>query len=259
MRQIAFRGKSITSDKENSMKQIVFRGKTVTSDDIIRAFECFDKDLRSKFRKWITYAVKYNEQVYPPKQIMRLATGLSNVGWGGRYINSYFEKLGFTIVTLDEKPVISDTPDTDISESSENTDISDDSENEEAISLKQDELENFLVYNLGQLENSLKLYEKNGITGQQYDTKSVGKIDLLAIDKNQDFVVIKLKAGEADHQACGEIQFCMSWVKENLAVSKKVRGIIIADDFTRHAVYAAKLVPDLHLKKYEIIFKFKDV
>ena len=250
MRQIAFRGKSITSDKENFMKQIYFRGKTVTSDDVIRAFECFDKD-QAKCRRWGTYAVKYNEKLYPPKDIMRIVMKQSNVGSGGDRINSCFEELGFTIITLpDEKNLIPDMPDTD---------ISDESENEEAISVKQDELENFLVSNLGQIENSLRLYEKNGITGQQYDTKSVGKIDLLAIDKNQDFVVIKLKAGEADQQACGEIQIYMSWVKENLAVSKKVRGIIIADDFTLHAVYAARMVPDLQLKKYQIIFKFTDV
>jgi len=250
MRQIAFRGKSITSDKENFMKQINFRRKTITSDDVIKAFECFDKD-QAKCRRWGTYAVKYNEKLYPPKDIMRIVMKQSNVGGGGYYINSRFEELGFTIITLtDEKNLIPDMPDTD---------ISDDSENEEAISLEEDNLENFLVSNLGQIENSLRLYEKDGLTGQQYDTKSVGKIDLLAIDKNQDFVVIKLKAGEADQQVCGEIQVYMSWVKENLAVSKKVRGIIIADDFTLRAVYAARMVHDLYLKKYQVSFKFTDV
>ncbi|MCI0564117.1 MAG: hypothetical protein MN733_37045 [Nitrososphaera sp.] len=47
-------------------------------------------------------------------------------------------------------------------------------------------------------------------------------------------------------------------VKENLAGQKKVRGIVIASDFTERLVYAVKVVPDLSLKRYQISFKFTD-
>ena len=116
-------------------------------------------------------------------------------------------------------------------------------------------MENSLITNLEQLEKGLQLYRNNGVNGQQFDTKVAGRIDLLAIDANSNFVVIELKADEADRQVCGQIQAYMGWVKENLAGDKKVRGIIIANDFTVRAVYAAKVVPDLSLKKYQINFK----
>lgn len=91
------------------------------------------------------------------------------------------------------------------------------------------------------------------------DTKVAGRIDLLAIDAQGDFVVVELKAEEADRQVCGQIQAYMGWVKENLAGDKKVRGIVIANAFTTRAIYAAKVVPNLSLKKYQISFKFADI
>ena len=59
-----------------------------------------------------------------------------------------------------------------------------------------------------------------------------------------------------EDEVCGQIQAYMGWAKDNLAGDKKVRGIIIASDFTVRAVYAAKVVPDLSLKKYQISFRF---
>ena len=114
------------------------------------------------------------------------------------------------------------------------------------------------VANLEQLETGLRLYTEGGITGQQVDTKVAGRIDLLAVDRNSDLVVLELKAEEADRQVCGQIQAYMGWVKENLAGEKKVRGIIVASDFTVRAIYAAKVVPGLSLKKYQISFRFAD-
>jgi hypothetical protein len=63
---------------------------------------------------------------------------------------------------------------------------------------------------------------------------------------------------EADRQVLGQIQAYMGWVKENLAGDKKVRGMIIASDFSVRAVYGAKVVPNLSLKKYVVSFRFTD-
>jgi len=57
---------------------------------------------------------------------------------------------------------------------------------------------------------------------------------------------------------CGQIQAYMGWVKENLAGSRKVRGIIIAHEFTEKARLASRVVPTLSLKKYRMNFSFVD-
>lgn len=230
------------------MKQITYRGNTFTYDDVLHAMQRFDDDFRRSFpeKRWVTYAIRHNDRIYPPKQIMRLITGLTKVGSGGKQLNARFEDLGFNIIILDENEVAA--PEGDLVE---------DAETEIAFSLEYD-LENSLIANLEQLETGLQLYTEGGIVGQQVDTKVAGRIDLLAVDRSGDIVVIELKAAEADRQVCGQIQAYMGWVKENLAGEKRVRGIIVASDFTVRAIYAAKVVPGLSLKKYLISFKFAD-
>lgn len=225
------------------MKKTVYRGTTVTDDDVLRAFELFDKQYRSSFpeKRWVTYAIDYNGRLYPPKQIMRIATN-GEVGGGGMPINSRFEELGFKVVTLDENKPAPDVV----------------AEEETALSLEYD-LENSLINNLEQLEKGLRLYQEGNITGQQVDAKTAGRIDLLTVDATGNLVVIELKAGEADRQVCGQILGYMGWVRDNLARKRDVRGIIVANDFTERCVYAAKVVPGLCLKKYQVSFRFSDI
>ena len=204
------------------MNETTFRGKVITYDQVIQAMERFDHELRATFpkRMWVTYAVEYNNQLYPPKTIIRLVTG-GSVPSGGKPVNSKFEDLGFKVVLIDEPiPPPVNSPD------------SDDEAVETALALEYD-LENSLVGNLGQLEKGLQLFQENGLIGQQVDAKPAGRIDLLSVDANGDLVVIELKAGEADRQVAGQIQAYMGWVKENLAKERSVRGIIVASDFTK--------------------------
>ena len=88
--------------------------------------------------------------------------------------------------------------------------------------------------------------------------KAAGRIDLLAVDSQQNLVVVEIKAGDADRQVCGQIQAYMGWVKANLAGQRGVRGIIVAHEFTERAKLAAMVVPDLSLKKYRVNFVFAD-
>ena len=81
----------------------------------------------------------------------------------------------------------------------------------------------------------------------------------MAIDKNNNYVVIELKVGTANYHVIGQILSYISLVRRNIADKKEVRGIIIADDFDRKLRYAASEVPNISLKKYEIHFTFKDV
>jgi len=228
------------------MKHTIYRGKTITHDEVIEAMKQFDKEGRNTFAPghWRRYAVEHNGNLYPPKELLRLVTGLP-VDGGGREVNAKFEGLGFKVPELE-----SDSPPT-VERAVEDA-------IETAFSLEVD-LEKSLVGNLDQLEKGLKLYRADGFVGQQLVAKPAGIIDLLATDSNGDLVVIELKAGEADRQVCGQIQAYMGWVKSNLASGKKVRGVIVASEFTDKLKLAVTVVPDLALKKYQISFKFSEV
>lgn len=128
---------------------------------------------------------------------------------------------------------------------------------EATISLERD-LEQYLIRDLNQIEDGLRLYSSKGISGQQFNTE-VGRLDILAVDKNDDFVVIELKAGTANYTAIGQILGYTGWIKQNLSKGKKVRGIIIADDFDKRVKYASMDLTNITLKKYEVSFKIKDV
>ena len=128
---------------------------------------------------------------------------------------------------------------------------------EAVISLERD-LEEYIIRNLNQIESGLELYTNEGITGRQFNTE-VGRIDILALDRNSNFVVIELKAGVANYSVVGQILGYISWVRQNLAEGKEVRGIIIADDFDKKLKYASSEIANILLKRYEVNFTFKDI
>jgi len=226
-------------------------GVKITRDDVLHAMERFDANLRATYPsgKWKKYAVQHDEKKYPPKDLLRMATDLDKVPGGGSPINKHFEALGFTVDFIDGNRPIAPV------------DAGSNDEDETLISLEVD-IENALVSNLNQLEPGLGLYREDDKTGQQYqisfDGKKKGRIDILAVSEVGDFVVIEIKAGEADRDACGQIQGYMGWVKQHMAKNQTVRGIVVANNFTIRAIYAAKVVPNLCLKKCQINFTFSD-
>jgi hypothetical protein len=127
-----------------------------------------------------------------------------------------------------------------------------------SLSIERD-LEECLIQNLGMLESGLSLYRDGDVDGRQLDTGAVGIIDLLAIDKAGGFVVIELKAGRAADSVCGQILGYISWVRKELAAGKKVRGTIVASEFSDRLRYAADAVGSLSLIRYNIAFNFSDV
>ncbi|MCL4325670.1 MAG: endonuclease NucS [Candidatus Thermoplasmatota archaeon] len=136
-------------------------------------------------------------------------------------------------------------------------DVDSDEDIEATISLEKD-LEEYIIRNLNQIENGLELYSKKGITGRQFST-DVGRMDILAIDKDGNFLVIELKAGTARYSVIGQILGYISWVRQNISQGRGVRGIIIADDFDKKLKYASSEIPNIFLKKYEVTFTLKDV
>lgn len=128
---------------------------------------------------------------------------------------------------------------------------------ETTITLERD-LEEYIVRNINQIEDGLRLFEKEGINGRQYNT-DVGRVDLLATDINNEYLVIELKAGVANYSVVGQILAYIREVRRNIAKGKGVRGIIIADDFDNKLMSAISEVPHVSLKKYRVNFTFEDV
>ncbi len=127
-----------------------------------------------------------------------------------------------------------------------------------SLSLERD-IERSLLQDLTQLGNGLRLYDANGKSGEQFDTGAVGRLDILAVDDKSDLVVIELKAGRADDRVCGQILRYIGWVRASLANGQRVRGVIVANDFTDSLKFAAKAMPDVVLKKYRVRFEFADI
>ncbi len=124
---------------------------------------------------------------------------------------------------------------------------------ETSLSIERD-LQAFLCKDPGQIESGLKLFQN----GKEFDTE-VGRIDILAIDRKNDLLVIELKAGKARDDALGQLLGYMSFISHNLAKGKNVRGYIIANDFGDRLRYAVRSLRNVRLKAYRVSFSFEDV
>jgi len=117
-------------------------------------------------------------------------------------------------------------------------------------------LEDFLEKNLDHLERGLKLYhDDNGIPGRQYST-DIGIIDLLCIDKDNNFVILEIKKGKGSDKVIGQITRYMGWIKENLANNKVVRGIVIVHEIDKKLDYSASVLRNVEVRYYKINLKF---
>lgn len=120
-------------------------------------------------------------------------------------------------------------------------------------------LRDYLARNLQALEAGLQLYvDDTGRTGTEYRTP-VGDIDILAVDRDGDFVVIELKVSKGPDAVAGQVLRYKNWVARHLAEGRKVRGIIVAQHVSEKVLYSLLSDRDVSVREYEIQLRLKDV
>jgi hypothetical protein len=120
------------------------------------------------------------------------------------------------------------------------------------------DLRNYLSKNLGLIEPGLHLYEEEEIIGIEFPVG--GRfIDLLAIDKAGDYVVVELKVSRGYDRTIGQLLRYMAWIQKNLAAQRKVRGVIVASQITEDLRLASSQIADVKLVEYELSFSIKPV
>lgn len=105
---------------------------------------------------------------------------------------------------------------------------------------------------IDQLESGLTIIDD----GAERSVES-GFIDITARDASGAIVVIELKAGIAGQRAVGQILSYMGDVALEEA-GIPVRGILVASEFDAKAKSAARVVPNLILRRYSVCFSFSD-
>ncbi len=118
---------------------------------------------------------------------------------------------------------------------------------EASISLERD-LEAHLVRDLGSIEPGLTFVDRQV-------SSDIGRVDVLARDRDGTMVVLELKLGEATDASIGQIARYLGWYGRN----GKVRGMLIAADFPERIKYAASAIPNLELRRFQVRFQFDAV
>jgi hypothetical protein len=119
-----------------------------------------------------------------------------------------------------------------------------------AFGLERD-LQMALRRSIEQLEPQLTI-----VDGGREQTVASGRIDITARDGDGATVVIELKAGAADREAVGQLLGYMGDLMNN---GTRVRGILVAREFTARAISAARAASNLRLAQYRFRFTFDTV
>ncbi len=119
-----------------------------------------------------------------------------------------------------------------------------------SVSLERD-LRDYLANNPGIIEKGLILVQK------EYDTKEIGRIDLLCKDKKGNHLVIELKKGRKSDEVVGQILRYIGWVMDN--IEGRVRGIIIVNEPDDRLKYAVSPLKDMiKIKYYRVKFEISE-
>jgi hypothetical protein len=114
------------------------------------------------------------------------------------------------------------------------------------------DLQKYLVKNLSVIEKGLKLYQTESVNGEEFCVPGTSRrIDILALDKQNNYVVIELKVSRGYEKVIGQTLFYQSSVK-TIFNQEKVRVIIIAREITTELKTATHFLPEFELFEYQI-------
>ena len=115
------------------------------------------------------------------------------------------------------------------------------------------DLRDYLGSNLHIIENGLELYSsESGVIGVEYlIPKTHRRIDILAVDKNNDFVVIELKVSRGHEKTIGQALYYQSLVKSTFKVDN-VRIVIVAREISAELRIGTKYLPNVQLYEYQL-------
>ena len=121
--------------------------------------------------------------------------------------------------------------------------------------LEVDHYQSLIHRNFKYLFNNKLIYYDEEYQNQHkghFDTGEIGILDFLAIDKNNNFVVIELKR-DANDKTLGQILRYMGWVKVNLCKkTQDVKGIIIAESKDNRLDYSLKILNTVEFRKMKL-------
>lgn len=128
-------------------------------------------------------------------------------------------------------------------------------------------LRKFLVDNWEktQLGKNYEIISEDGeIIGEEYQTKEVGNIDILAKnEKKKEWVVIELKKGQSNDAVVGQTLRYMGWVERKLIKKgESVKGIIIVkeiDNKLKSALSFLKNKVDINCFAYKVQFSLNEI
>lgn len=159
--------------------------------------------------------------------------------------------------TSDPSPIYSKSQEESMSQE-ELIETTEDVKEENEFAYEKD-LQNFLAKNLNIIGNGLTLYMKEGINGLEFPVGNRA-IDILALDKNKDYVVIELKVSRGYDRVVGQILRYMGSIRQKLAEkNQKVRGIIIAREITEDLILACSETQNIELFEYSLSVSLKKI
>ena len=118
-------------------------------------------------------------------------------------------------------------------------------------------LRDFLAKDLAHIESGLRLYRSGERSGIEYPVEG-GRIDILAVDKNENLVVIELKLSQGRNKVLGQLLYYMGWVDANLS-NVPCRGIVIASEISKELATAVSRAPGVKLYIYKMSFSVEPV
>lgn len=117
----------------------------------------------------------------------------------------------------------------------------------------ENDLRNYLIKNLSVIERGLRIYEtQDGTTGAEFSIPGTSRrIDILALDNQNNMVVIELKVSRGYEKVVGQTLYYQSMIKSHFK-QEKVRAIIIAREITPELKMATLYLPDFELFEYQL-------